>query len=62
MFERQQGLSWARNAGIRESQGEVIAFTDDDVIVEPDWLRNLTSVLHAGESAGGEAWRGSAAI
>jgi glycosyltransferase involved in cell wall biosynthesis len=52
VFERQQGLSCARNAGIREGQGEVIAFTDDDVIVEPDWLWNLTSVLQAGEWAG----------
>jgi glycosyltransferase involved in cell wall biosynthesis len=52
VFERQQGLSFARNTGIRESEGEVIAFTDDDVIVEPDWLWNLTSVLHTGESAG----------
>ena len=52
VFEGQQGLSCARNAGIRESQGEVIAFTDDDVIVEPDWLWTLTSVLHAGEWAG----------
>ncbi len=52
VFERQQGLSNARNAGIRESQGEVIAFTDDDVIVEPDWLWNLTSALHSGEWAG----------
>jgi len=52
VFEPQQGLSCARNAGIRESQGEILAFTDDDVIVEPDWLWKLTSVLHAGEWAG----------
>ena len=53
VFERQQGLSCARNAGIRESQGEVLAFTDDDVKVEPDWLWNLTLALH------GEEWIGS---
>jgi len=52
VFEPQQGLSCARNAGIRESQSEILAFTDDDVIVEPDWLWNLTSVLDAGEWAG----------
>jgi glycosyltransferase involved in cell wall biosynthesis len=52
VFEPQQGLSCARNAGIRESQSEILAFTDDDIIVEPDWLWNLTSVLHAGEWAG----------
>ncbi len=52
LFEAQQGLSYARNAGIRESQGEIVAFTDDDIIVEPDWIWNLTSALHVGEWAG----------
>ncbi len=52
VFEPQQGLSYARNAGIRESQSKILAFTDDDVTVEPDWLWNLTSVLQAGEWAG----------
>ena len=35
IFESHQGLSRARNTGIRESRGEVIAFIDDDVIAEP---------------------------
>ena len=42
LFEPTQGLSNARNAGILAAQGEVIAFTDDDVIVHPSWLLNLT--------------------
>src|ERR1035437_5358679 len=52
LFEPQQGLSCARNAGIRESQSEILAFTDDDAIVEADWLWNLTSALHSGEWTG----------
>lgn len=52
LFEAQQGLSCARNAGIRDSQGEILVFTDDDIIVEPNWLSNLTSALHTGEWAG----------
>lgn len=32
------GLSFARNRGIRESSGEILAFTDDDVCVDPEWL------------------------
>jgi glycosyltransferase involved in cell wall biosynthesis len=52
VLEPQQGLSCARNAGIRESQSEILAFTDDDVMVEADWLWNLTSVLHTREWAG----------
>jgi glycosyltransferase involved in cell wall biosynthesis len=52
VFEPQQGLSCARNAGIREARGEIIAFTDDDVTVEPMWLQNLTAPLHSGQWAG----------
>lgn len=52
VLEVQQGLSNARNAGIRESRGEVLAFTDDDVTVESDWLRNLAGGLCSGEWAG----------
>ena len=36
--EREQGRSPALNAGIRVARGEIIATTDDDVRVEPDWL------------------------
>ena len=52
LFEPQPGKSHALNAGIREAQSGVLAFTDDDVIVEPSWLWNLTSALHGGGWAG----------
>lgn len=52
LFEPQQGLSYARNAGIREAKGDILAFTDDDVTVEPTWLQNLTACLNEGEWAG----------
>jgi glycosyltransferase involved in cell wall biosynthesis len=42
VFEQQQGLSRARNTGIRVAQGEIIAFIDDDVIAERTWLQSLT--------------------
>jgi len=41
VVEPLRGLSRARNRGIRECNTEVIAFLDDDVIPEPDWLSNL---------------------
>lgn len=52
LFEPQQGLAHARNSGIREAQSEILAFTDDDVTLEPTWLQNLTASLHQGEWAG----------
>ncbi len=52
LSEPQQGLSYARNAGIRKAQGDILAFTDDDVVVKPDWLWNLTSALYGGKWAG----------
>ena len=33
----------ARNRGIAEAKGEIIAFTDSDCIVDAKWLRNLLS-------------------
>lgn len=33
------GVAAARNAGLRAASGEVVAFTDDDVAVDPRWLR-----------------------
>ena len=39
IFELQQGKSNALNRGIREAQGQILAFLDDDVTAEPDWLQ-----------------------
>jgi glycosyltransferase involved in cell wall biosynthesis len=38
IFERKQGLSYARNTGISKSQAPILAFTDDDVTPRSDWL------------------------
>ena len=36
-------ISIARNLGIKEAAGEIIAFIDDDAIAEPTWLCRLTT-------------------
>src|SRR6266481_8463227 len=48
LFVSQPGKSHALNAGIRGARGDVLAFTDDDVTVEPKWLQNLTAPLYSG--------------
>jgi glycosyltransferase involved in cell wall biosynthesis len=52
VFEPQQGKSFALNRGILESNGDVLAFMDDDVTVEPDWLHKLTEPLSDSQWAG----------
>jgi len=34
------GLSAARNLGIKEAKGEIIAFIDDDAIADENWIKN----------------------
>ncbi|MCU7552949.1 glycosyltransferase, partial [Chitinophagaceae bacterium LB-8] len=43
--EPRPGLSWARNRAVLEAEGEIIAFTDDDVIVDAGWVKALASVF-----------------
>jgi GT2 family glycosyltransferase len=39
--EMRQGSSFAKNRGVAESSGDIIAFTDDDVIVDRWWLDGI---------------------
>jgi GT2 family glycosyltransferase len=43
--EREIGLSAARNAAIRVSEAEIIAFIDDDAVPAPGWLAALVGAL-----------------
>ena len=36
-----QGLSGARNSGVRLATGEIVAFIDDDAMADPSWLESL---------------------
>ncbi|WP_345375643.1 glycosyltransferase family 2 protein [Frondihabitans cladoniiphilus] len=37
------GLSRARNTGLLEATGDIVAYTDDDVVVDRHWLRSLVT-------------------
>jgi glycosyltransferase involved in cell wall biosynthesis len=41
--ERRPGISAARNAGAAAAVSAIVAFTDDDVRVDPQWLRAIGS-------------------
>jgi glucosyl-dolichyl phosphate glucuronosyltransferase len=52
-FEPRPGKSNALNSGVQLARGEILAFMDDDVIVEPAWLANLLAVF------ADESWAGA---
>lgn len=39
--EDRRGLAAAHNRGVEVATGDILAFTDDDVVVDPDWLSAL---------------------
>ena len=41
VHEPRRGLDAARNRGIREAQGAIVAFVDDDCIVDRSWLAGI---------------------
>jgi glycosyltransferase involved in cell wall biosynthesis len=47
VFEPRQGLSYARNTGIREAQADIVAFTDDDVRVASGWVEAIVRAFEA---------------
>ena len=41
-LETNQGLSYARNCGIRNAQGDLLVYVDDDATVNPEYLRTYS--------------------
>ncbi|MFD8011332.1 glycosyltransferase [Streptomyces sp. NPDC058955] len=50
--EDRPGLATAHNAGVAAARGEVLAFTDDDVIADPRWLSALAAPFAADPGLG----------
>lgn len=43
VIEKNQGHTYARNRGIKESKAKFIAFIDDDAFVRPEYCKNIIS-------------------
>jgi len=52
VLEPKPGLDFARNRAIEEAEGELLAFLDDDVTVDPGWLERLQDAWAANPDAG----------
>lgn len=44
-LETQQGLSYARNRGVKEANGDILVFLDDDAFVQENYVSNLINHL-----------------
>ena len=43
VLEPRQGLNHARNRAVAEARGEIVVFGDDDILMEPGWLAEMTA-------------------
>jgi GT2 family glycosyltransferase len=48
--EERPGLAVAHNRGLGEADGSIVAFTDDDVVVDSHWLTELARALGSSEN------------
>ncbi len=45
--EDRPGLDYARNTGAAAARGDIVAYTDDDVLLHPSWLENMAAAFDA---------------
>jgi GT2 family glycosyltransferase len=50
--EERAGVSWARNRGVQVAKGEILAFADDDVLVDRYWLAELAKAFQVTSNVG----------
>ena len=53
VFEPKAGLDFARNAALHAATGDLIAYLDDDVVVDRNWLSGLAKAFRDNSAAGG---------
>jgi len=55
--EKNPGLVYARHAGARAAKYDIIAFTDDDGILDKDWLKEINNVFEINDKVSAVAGR-----
>ena len=45
IFEPNQGITWARQAGFKKAKGEIIARLDADSFAPPSWLNSIVEIF-----------------
>jgi len=53
VVEKRKGIVYGRNTGWKHAKGAIVAYTDDDCIVDRFWLRSLVSGFTSMEIKGG---------
>jgi glycosyltransferase involved in cell wall biosynthesis len=53
VLEVKAGLNFARNRALAEAKGQIIAYLDDDVVVDAGWLQGLALAWRSRTDAGG---------
>jgi glycosyltransferase involved in cell wall biosynthesis len=53
VFEPKVGLNFARNAALAAARGDIVAYLDDDVVVDRGWLAGLAEAWRSRRDAGG---------
>lgn len=49
----QKGVGFAKNFALKKAKGEIVAFTDDDCIVNTNWLQNISQSLKENKNIAG---------
>ncbi|MCP4109526.1 MAG: glycosyltransferase [Desulfobacteraceae bacterium] len=52
IVQNNAGPASARNHGVEKASGEIVLFTDDDCIAEPDWLENMLTPFEDSDVVG----------
>lgn len=57
MSEPRRGAHFARNSGALAARGDILYFTDDDMVADPDLLRHLVTAFGSAERVGSATGR-----